>query len=137
LLTRKKIILKALVSIAASMLIVIFLNSAFDLYNDFAFDKAIVKESPFGYIPLLKDVYNYGSSTKNIRGGDYVYVEDWLSAHNGRVAFAKVRSKFDWGYINRDLLVEANINVLPIFSSLALFCFLGFVFRTLIRKINV
>ncbi len=119
------------------MLTVILLNSSFDIYNDFAYDRAIVRESPFGYIPMLRDVYDYGSSSKNIRSGDYVYVEDWLSAHNGRVAFAKVRSKFDWGYINRDLLVETNINVLPIISSLALFCLIVFIFRTLIKKIYI
>lgn len=133
----KKIVLKALVVTAAAMLLIILLNSSFDIYNDFAYDKAIVKESPYGYTPMLMDVYNYGSISKNIRGGDYVYVEDWLSAHNGKVAFAKVRSKFSWGYINRDLLVETNINILPILSSVFLFCFMMLTLRNLIRKIYI
>ena len=119
------------------MLTIIMLNSSFDIYNDFAYDKAIVKESPYGYTPMLTDVYNYGSILKNIRGGDYVYVEDWLSAHNGKIAFAKVRSKFDRGYINRDLLVQTNINMLPILSSLFLVCLLVFMFRTLIKMIYI
>lgn len=133
----RKIILKALIITASAMVTIIMLNSSFDIYNDFAYDKAIVRESPYGYTPMLNDVYNYGSISKNIRGGDYVYVEDWLSAHNGKVAFAKVRSKFDWGYINRDLLVETNINILPIFSSLFLLCLLVLTFKTLIKKIYI
>lgn len=132
-----KVILNALILFIGVVSFYVLLNSSFDLYNNFAYDKAILRENPYGYTPLLKDVYNYHSAAKNIKSGDFVYVEDWISAYNGRVVFAKVRSKFDWGYINKDLLVETNINVLPVFSSLTLFVCFIILFRLLIRKIYI
>ncbi len=106
-------------------------NSSLDIYNNFAYDKAVLRLTPYGYIPLLHDPYDYRSADAQIKGGDFVYVEDWESADNGRVVFAKVRSKFSSGYINNRLLVEANINVMPIISVLLL----GFMFIMMIRKI--
>ncbi|HEY3251123.1 MAG TPA: hypothetical protein VGK25_08390 [Ignavibacteria bacterium] len=126
---------KALLVLFVALLFYVLLNSSFDLYNNFAYDKAIIRENPYGYTPLLKDVYNYQSGESKVKSGDYVYVEDWLSAYNGRVIFAKVRSKFDWGYVNKDLLVQTNINILPVFSSLTLTVFFILLFRLLIRKI--
>jgi len=126
---------KALFVAFTVSLFIVLLNSAFDIYNDFAYDRAILRENPYGYTPMLKNVNDYSSGSRFIKGGDYVYVEDWLSAHNGRIAFAKVRSKFDWGYINKDLLVETNINVLPVFSSLILIFMTVMILRSLIKKL--
>ena len=53
------------------------------------------------------------------------------SAKNGRIVFAKVKSKLNTGYINNKMLVEANINVIPVFSVIAL----GFMFIITFRKI--
>jgi len=128
-------IFKALLVIFTVSFCIVLLNSAFDIYNDFAYDKAIVKESPYGYMPILKDVNIYTSGSRYIKSGDYVYVEDWLSAHNGRIVFAKVRSKFDWGYINKDMLVETNINVIPVFSTLMLLGITFLFVRNLIKKL--
>jgi hypothetical protein len=94
--------------------------SALDIYNDFAYDKAILKHTPYGYTPILEDPHDYGSWLSRVKGGDFVYVEDWTSAVNGRVVFAKVKSKLNTGYINQDLLVETNINIIPIVSILLL-----------------
>jgi len=132
----RKIFLKALLSLLVLSLSAILLNSSLDLYNDFVYDKAIIKENPYGYTPMLKDVHNYSSGAKNIRSGDFVYVEDWLSAHNGRLAFAKVRSKFDWGYINKDLLVETNINIIPPMSALMLLLIIVLSLRVMIRNLT-
>jgi hypothetical protein len=127
-------VFKALLAIAAAAACIILLNSSFDIYNDFAYDKAIVKDSPYGHTPLLLNVNNYSSTSRFVKSGDYVYVEDWLAAHNGKIAFSRVRSKFDWGYINREMLVEANINVLPVISSLILLLITFFSVKNLIKK---
>jgi|SRR4030095_5586986 len=130
-----RIFFKALFIVIVLFSVYGLLNSSFDIYNNFAYDKAIIKENPYGYTPLLKDVYNYHSGQRDLKSGDFVYVEDWISAYNGRVVFAKVRSKFDYGYINKDLLVETNINVFPVFSTLTLSVCMILMLRLLIRKI--
>ncbi len=105
--------------------------SALDIYNDFAYDKAVMKHSPYGYTPLLEDPNDYGSWLSHVKNGDFVYVEDWTSATNERIVFAKVKSKLQTGYVNQDMLVEANINVIPIFSVL----FLGLIVIYWSRKL--
>jgi len=114
------IALKFTGALLALLTISAMLSSSFDIYNNFAYDKAIIRESPFGMTPLLNDPKDYSSANGFIHSGDFVYVVDWLSAYNGKVVFAKVKSKFKEGYINKELLVEANINVLPIISVLVL-----------------
>lgn len=94
--------------------------SAIDIYNDFAYDKAILKHTPYGYVPVLHNPNDYGSWNTKVKSGDFVYVEDWTSAINGRIVFAKVKSKTYTGYINQEMLVETNINVYPIISVLLL-----------------
>ncbi len=106
-------------------------NSAMDIYNNFAYDKAVLRYSPYGYIPLLNDPNDYHTSNADVKGGDFVYVENWESASNGQITFAKVRSKFNSGYVNKRLLVEANINVKPILSVLLL----GFMLFYTLKKI--
>ncbi|MEO8512403.1 MAG: hypothetical protein ABI543_02465 [Ignavibacteria bacterium] len=106
-------------------------NSSLDIYNNFAYDTAILRLTPYGYIPLLQDPYDYKSADSQVKGGDFVYVENWESADNGRVVFAKVKSKFHTGYVNNRLLVGANINVMPIVSVLML----GFMMIFFVRKI--
>jgi hypothetical protein len=133
----KKIIFKVLLLAGSFCFIVILVNSSLDLYNNFAYDKAIIKDNPYGYTPMLRDVYNYSSSQKDIHSGDFVYVEDWISAYNGRVVFAKVRSKFDMGYINNDLLVKTNINVIPLFSALTLLLMFVYAIKTIYKKIII
>ncbi len=102
------------------LLTFILVRSALDIYNNFAYDKAIIKDSPFGYTPLLSDPMNYSNFSRQVYSGEYVYVEDWLSAYNGRVVFAKVKSRLNEGYINKDLLVRCNINLKPIISMILL-----------------
>lgn len=114
----------------------VLLNSALDIYNNFAYDKAILRDSPYGGVQMLGDPRNFSSSQGYIRSGEYVYVEDWLSAVNGRVEFAKVRSKLKQGYINKDLLVQTNINLMPIVSILLL-CFIFYLYsRKLYYKLS-
>lgn len=114
----------------------VLINSALDIYNNFAYDKAILRDSPYGGVYLLADPGKNSSSEGYIKSGEYVYVEDWLSAVNGRVEFAKVRSKLKEGYINKELLVQTNINVIPIFSILLL-CFIFFIYtRKLYYKLS-
>jgi hypothetical protein len=110
------------------------INSSLDIYNNFAYDRAITKYTPYGYMPLLTNPNDYHSEVASIRGGDFVYVEDWTSAVNGRVVFAKVKSKLNSGYMNQDLLVETNINIRPIISVILL-CFLViFTFKKFYHK---
>lgn len=119
----KQVMLKALKALLFSILVLIIIqlvNSSLDIYNNFAFDKAVMRTSPYGYIPLLNNPNNYSESNAEIKGGDFVYVENWESADNGSVVFAKVRSKFSSGYVNNRLLVETNINVMPVFSVIML-----------------
>ncbi|MGH2575252.1 MAG: hypothetical protein ACRDFC_06085 [Ignavibacteria bacterium] len=112
----------------------ILANSALDIYNTFAYEKAIVKDSPYGYTPLLVSPNDYTSSEKKILSGEYVYVEDWLSAYNNKVVFAKVKSKLSEGYINKELLVQTNLNVRPIISVLLLSLILAFSTRKIFHK---
>lgn len=111
---------KALACMLFAVVIFILINSALDLYNDFTYDRAILKDSPYGYTPILQDPKDYSSMNSEIRSGEYVYVVDWLSASNTRVVFAKVKSKFKEGYVNKDLLVQANMNINPVLSSMLL-----------------
>ncbi|MCC6866576.1 MAG: hypothetical protein IT280_10500 [Ignavibacteria bacterium] len=112
-------------------------NSSLDIYNNFAYDKAVLRSTPYGYIPLLDNPFNYNSVNSNVKGGDYVYVENWESADNGRIVFAKVRSKLNTGYINNRLLVEANINIIPIFSVLMLFGIFTYILRKLFFRLHI
>lgn len=111
-------------------------NSSLDIYNNFAYDKAVLRYTPYGYVPLLDNPNDYHSSNADVKGGDFVYVENWESADNGSVVFAKVRSKLSSGYVNRRMLVEANINVLPIFSVVMLSLILVFTVRKVYLKIH-
>lgn len=119
-----KVIPSALFRLTATVVTIlisfILFNSALDIYNNFAYEKAILKDSPYGVTPLLSNPKDYGSATGLIKSGDFVYVEDWVSAVNGKIVFAKVRSKLNEGYINQELLVTANINLKPIISILLL-----------------
>lgn len=94
--------------------------SAMDIYNDFAYDKAVLKHTPYGYVPVLHNPTDYTNWNTKVKSGDFVYVEDWTSAANGRIIFAKVKSRQYTGYINQEMLVEANINLFPIISVLLL-----------------
>ncbi len=112
---------KAFIILAILSAVVILVNSALDIYNTFAYDRAILKDSPYGYTPLLRDPANFMSSDGRILSGEFVYVQDWLSAYHNNIAFAKVKSKLKEGYINKELLVETNINIKPIVSVIILF----------------
>lgn len=109
----------------------VLINSSLDIYNNFAYDKAILRDTPYGYTPLLENPYDYSSGLKNVKSGEFVYVEDWLSAYNGKIVFSKVKSKLNSGYINREMLVETNINIIPIISVVIL----GFIFMITIKKL--
>jgi hypothetical protein len=114
------ILFKALLVLIIFCTLVILVNSALDIYNTFAYDKAIIKDSPYGYTPLLRDPNNFMSSQGRMLSGEFVYVEDWLSAYHNHVAFAKVKSKLKEGYINKDLLVETHLNIKPMISVIVL-----------------
>jgi hypothetical protein len=96
------------------------INSSLDIYNSFAYDKAILRYTPYGYVPLLNSPMDYRNSSSKVKGGEFVYVENWESADNGSVVFAKVRSKFSSGYVNKRMLVRANMNIMPVVSVLLL-----------------
>ena len=117
---------------------VVLMNSALDVYNNFAYDKAILKDSPYGWTPLLADPQDYSSGDGMVLSGEYVYVEDWLSAYNNntRIAFAKVRSKLKAGYVNKELLVETNMNIKPIISAILLLIVFAYSARKLYLKIS-
>jgi hypothetical protein len=125
------IFFEALSVLLLAAIMYVLVNSSLDVYNNFAYDKAILRDTPYGYAPLLENPYDYNSGLKNVKSGEFVYVEDWLSAYNGRVVFAKVKSKLNSGYINRDMLVETNINIIPIISVLLL----GFMFMYTLKKL--
>mgnify|MGYP003417389944 CR=1 FL=1 len=125
------LILKALFFLMLFAVTYQMVNSSLDIYNNFVYDKAVLRLTPYGYVPLLQDPFDYKSADAEVKGGDFVYVENWESADNGRVVFAKVKSKFHTGYVNNRLLVEANINVMPIVSVIML----GFIMILVIRKI--
>ena len=112
-------------------------NSSLDIYNNFAYDKAILRSTPYGYVPLLQDPNNYQSAEAKVKGGDFVYVENWESANNGKIVFAKVRSKLNSGYVNNKMLVEANLNVMPVFSVLMLGLMLFYSFRKIYHKLII
>ncbi len=117
---------------------VVLVNSALDIYNNFAYDKAILKDSPYGWTPLLADPQDYSSGEGMILSGEFVYVVDWVSAYNGktRIAFAKVKSKLKEGYINKELLVETNINIKPIISAILLLIVFSYSARKLYLKFS-
>lgn len=131
-----KILLKSFLGLILFAITVVLINSALDIYNNFAYDKAILKDTPYGWTPLLRDPQNYGSGEGMVLSGEFVYVEDWLSAYNQktRISFAKVKSKLREGYVNKDLLVETNINVKPIISVLLLLGIFGYSMRKLFLK---
>ena len=130
------LILKALFFVILFSLIYQMVNSSLDIYNNFADDKAVLRYTPYGYVPLLDNPNDYHSSNADVKGGDFVYVENWESADNGSVVFAKVRSKLSSGYVNNRMLVETNINVMPIFSVLMLTLILVFTVRKVYLKIH-
>ncbi len=130
------LILKALFFIVLFAMIYQMVNSSLDIYNNFAYDKAVLRYTPYGYVPLLDNPNDYHSSNVDVKGGDFVYVENWESADNGRVVFAKVRSKLSTGYVNNRMLVETNINVMPIISVLMLSLILVFTVRKVYLKIH-
>ena len=130
------VITKALGIILLGIVTYALVNSSLDIYNNFAYDKAILRNSPYGYVPMLEAPDNYYKWKTNIKGGEFVYVENWESARNGRIVFAKVKSKLNTGYINNKMLVEANINVMPVFSVLALGVMFVITFRKIYNIIN-
>lgn len=130
------LVLKALFLIVLFSVVYQMVNSSLDIYNNFAYDKAVLRYTPYGYVPLLDNPYDYHSSNADVKGGDFVYVEDWESADNGSIVFAKVRSKLSYGYVNKRMLVEANINVMPIISVLILSLLLVFTVRKVYLKIH-
>ena len=130
------LILKALFVFLLFIVTYQMVNSSLDIYNNFAYDKAVLRFTPYGYVPLLQDPFDYKSADSEVKGGDFVYVENWESADNGRIVFAKVRSKYHSGYINNRLLVEANINVMPIISDLLLGCMTVFGARKIYSKLH-
>ena len=115
---------------------IILFNSALDVYNNFAYEKAILKDSPYGLTPLLVNPKDYGSADGFVKCGDFVYVEDWVSAANGKIIFAKVRSRLREGYINKELLVSTHINLKPIIAVLLLCLMLVFITRKVFTKLS-
>ncbi len=127
---------KTLLMLCLLIVSVVLVNSALDIYNNFAYDKAILKDSPYGWTPLLADPQDYSSGEGMILSGEFVYVVDWVSAYNGktRIAFAKVKSKLKEGYVNKELLVETNINIKPIVSAILLLIVFSYSARKLYLK---
>ncbi|HMQ80009.1 MAG TPA: hypothetical protein PKE39_06680 [Ignavibacteria bacterium] len=130
------LVIKALFFVILFSLIYQMVNSSLDIYNNFAYDKAVLRYTPYGYVPLLDNPNDYRSSNADVKGGDFVYVENWESADNGSIVFAKVRSKLSTGYVNRRMLVEANINVMPIISVLILSFLIVFAVRKIYLRIH-
>lgn len=128
--------LKALFLVVLAAITYQMADSSLDIYNNFAYDKAVLRTTPYGYVPLLQNPFDYKSGDAEVKGGDFVYVENWESADNGRVVFAKVRSKFNSGYINNRMLVEANLNVMPVISVLLLAAIFIFLTRIIYFKIH-
>lgn len=131
------VITKALGLIFLFLIAQALVNSSLDIYNNFAYDKAVLKNTPYGYVPLLQDPNNYQSADAKVKGGDFVYVENWESASNGKIVFAKVRSKFNSGYVNNKMLVETNVNVMPILSVMMLGLLLFYSFRKIYHKLII
>jgi hypothetical protein len=134
-----KISLNTLTMLLLFAVTAVLINSALDIYNNFAYDKAILKDTPYGWTPLLSDPQDYSSGDGMVLAGEFVYVEDWLSAYNQntRIAFAKVRSKLKQGYVNKELLVQTNINLKPIISSFLLLIVFIYSVRKLYLKYTV
>lgn len=116
--------------------IAVLINSALDIYNNFAYDKAIIRESPYGSTPLLQNPKDYHSANGLIKSGDFVYVVDWLSAYENNTAFAKVKSKLKEGYINNRLLIETNLNIKPVVSVILLTLLLFYLTKKIYFKFN-
>ena len=129
-------ITKIFMLVFLSLCLVVLVNSALDIYNNFAYDKAVIRESPYGSTPMLINPKDYHSADGLIKSGDYVYVVDWLSAYENKVAFAKVKSKLKEGYINNVLLVETNLNVKPVISLFLLVLFTIYFIRKIYIKIT-
>lgn len=128
------LLFKMSTGLIAMMLIFILYRSALDIYNTFAYDKAIVKDSPYGSVPMLEDPKVWNNYTTSIHSGDFVYVEDWLCAYNNNISFAKVKSKLNSGYMNQDLLIPVALNIKPVISVFILSILLFIVTFKIIRK---
>ncbi|RPI13245.1 MAG: hypothetical protein EHM58_18835 [Ignavibacteriae bacterium] len=126
--------IKASFGVVMLMLAFVLFRSALDIYNTFAYDKALVKDSPYGSVPMLEDPKNWRDNITDVKSGDFVYVEDWLVAYNNRVSFAKVKSKLNSGYMNQDLLVHAKTNIKPVISVIILSILLIVVSYKIIKK---
>jgi hypothetical protein len=131
-----RILFKSFLGLVLFIITAVLINSSLDIYNNFAYDKAILKDTPYGWTPLLRDPQNYSSGEGMVLSGEFVYVEDWLSAYNQKtkISFAKVKSKLKEGYVNKDLLVETNINVKPVISVLLLLGAFAYSMRKLFLK---
>jgi hypothetical protein len=132
-----RIFSKALGFIFLGIFTYALINSSLDIYNNFVYDKAVLRYTPYGYVPLLQDPNNYTVSTAEVKGGDFVYVENWESADNGKIVFARVKSKLHTGYVNRRMLVEANLNVMPVISVLLLSVMFFYTAKKLYKKLNI
>ena len=111
-------------------------ESSANIYNVFTFDNAYIRPTPYGYIPLLENPSDYKSRIADMRGGGFVYVEDWTRAVNGSTVFAKVRSGLISGYINQDFLVRTKFNIYPLISLLLLSALFGYITFRLYKFFN-
>lgn len=93
-------------------------NSLLDFYNNIAYGKAIIRETPFGSVPLLKSPADFQSSETLVKSGDFVYIVDKISAYEQNIVFSKVKSKLKEGYVNSEMLVETEVNVKPFLSAI-------------------
>lgn len=126
--------LKSFFGLLILIILLLLVRSSLDIYNTFAYDKAIVKESPYGYVPLLQNPADWHSSSEEVFSGQFVYVEDWVRAYNNRITFAKVKKRLKGGYINKELLVEAKLDIKPVVSLILLTLILTFITIRLFRK---
>jgi hypothetical protein len=126
--------LKSFFGLLIFIILFLLVRSSLDIYNTFAYDKAIVKESPYGYVPLLQNPADWQSGNEEVFSGQFVYVEDWVNAYNNRITFAKVKKRLNGGYINKDLLVEAKLDIKPVISVVLLTIILSFITVRLFRK---
>jgi hypothetical protein len=126
--------LKSFFGLLIFIILFLLVRSSLDIYNTFAYDKAIVKESPYGYVPLLQNPADWQSGNEEVFSGLFVYVEDWVNAYNNRITFAKVKKRLNGGYINKDLLVEAKLDIKPVISVVLLTIILSFITVRLFRK---
>lgn len=97
---------------------VILISNSLDLYNIFVYENVYLKPTPYGYVPILENPSDYSSVVINVKGGSFLYVEDWTRAVNGKVVFAKIRTGLNEGFINQEMLVRTSINPYPIISFL-------------------